>query len=198
MIHHHYKSPRLGECKKIPSRKFTYPAKREVGNIIDSNMLSLNEGDMLIPLEGISKWSFLVGKTMVVGETHHFRIHPPYIEIWLLFTFGVSKNRGRTPKWMVKIMETPILMDDLGVPLCLETPISKSDTTFTWYSFCQFPRPPFLKKKTVLSGHILGGIDHCFVNLPGCRLGWTWRTHVGNIYLPGPAKGCQMVLRGVN
>ena len=26
---------------------------------------------------------------------------------------GVSKNRG-TPKWMVKIMETPIKMDDLG------------------------------------------------------------------------------------
>ena len=34
---------------------------------------------------------------------------------------GVSKNRG-IPKWMVKIMETPIKMDDLGVPLFLETP----------------------------------------------------------------------------
>ena len=33
----------------------------------------------------------------------------------------VSKNRG-TPKWMVKIMENPIKMDDLGVPLFLETP----------------------------------------------------------------------------
>ena len=29
---------------------------------------------------------------------------------------GVSKNRG-TPKWMVKIMENPIKIDDLGVPL---------------------------------------------------------------------------------
>ena len=28
---------------------------------------------------------------------------------------GVSKNRG-TPKWMVKIMENPIKMDDLGGP----------------------------------------------------------------------------------
>ena len=28
---------------------------------------------------------------------------------------GVFKNRG-TPKWMVKIMENPIKMDDLGVP----------------------------------------------------------------------------------
>ena len=27
---------------------------------------------------------------------------------------GVSKNRG-IPKWMVKIMENPIKMDDLGV-----------------------------------------------------------------------------------
>ena len=35
---------------------------------------------------------------------------------------GVSKNRG-TQKWMVKIMENPIKMDDLGVPLFLETPI---------------------------------------------------------------------------
>ena len=34
---------------------------------------------------------------------------------------GVSKNRG-TPKWMVKIMENPTKMDDLGVPLFLETP----------------------------------------------------------------------------
>ena len=27
---------------------------------------------------------------------------------------GVSKNRGGPPKWMVKIMENPIQMDDLG------------------------------------------------------------------------------------
>ena len=34
----------------------------------------------------------------------------------------VSKNRA-TPKWMVKIMENPIKMDDLGVPLFSETSI---------------------------------------------------------------------------
>ena len=34
-----------------------------------------------------------------------------------------SKNRGGPPKWMVKIMENPIKIDDLGVPLFLETPI---------------------------------------------------------------------------
>ena len=39
----------------------------------------------------------------------------------------VSKNRGiLPPKWMVKIMENPIKMDDLGVPLFLETPMSES------------------------------------------------------------------------
>ena len=36
------------------------------------------------------------------------------------------KNSGKTPKWMVKIMENPIKMDDLGVPLFLETPICPS------------------------------------------------------------------------
>ena len=35
---------------------------------------------------------------------------------------GVSKNCG-TPKWMVNLMENPIKMDDLGVPLFSETPI---------------------------------------------------------------------------
>ena len=35
---------------------------------------------------------------------------------------GVSKKTA-TPKWMVKIMENPIKMDDLGVPLFLQTPI---------------------------------------------------------------------------
>ena len=41
---------------------------------------------------------------------------------------GVSKIGGKNPKWMVKIMENPIKMDDLGVALFLETP--------TWTIFC--------------------------------------------------------------
>ena len=35
---------------------------------------------------------------------------------------GVSKKNRGTPKWMVKIMENPMKMDDLGVPLFSETP----------------------------------------------------------------------------
>ena len=38
-----------------------------------------------------------------------------------LVYMGVSRNRGKTPKWMVR--ENPIRIDDLGVPLFLETPI---------------------------------------------------------------------------
>ena len=35
---------------------------------------------------------------------------------------GVSKNRGvYPPKWMIYFMENPIKMDDLEVPLFLET-----------------------------------------------------------------------------
>ena len=33
--------------------------------------------------------------------------------LWKKRHMGVSKNSG-TPKWMVKIMENPIRMDDLG------------------------------------------------------------------------------------
>ena len=38
-----------------------------------------------------------------------------------VYYMGVSQNRG-TPKWMV-YNGNPIKMDDLGVPLFLETPI---------------------------------------------------------------------------
>ena len=40
-----------------------------------------------------------------------------------LLHLDVSKNRGGPPKWMVKIMENPIKMDDLGVPLFSEASI---------------------------------------------------------------------------
>ena len=42
---------------------------------------------------------------------------------------GVSKNRG-TPKWMVKIMENPIKMDDLE-----ETPLFLETLIYIWINF---------------------------------------------------------------
>ena len=48
---------------------------------------------------------------------------------------GVSKNSG-TPKWMVKIMENPIKMDDLGFlvqhPYQLVSRISAINRSSTW------------------------------------------------------------------
>ena len=40
-----------------------------------------------------------------------------------IFNIWVLPKPGVSPKWMVKIMENPIKMDDLGVPLFSETPI---------------------------------------------------------------------------
>ena len=37
--------------------------------------------------------------------------------VMMFYSFGCwTENRGGPPKWMVKIMENPIKMDDLGVP----------------------------------------------------------------------------------
>ena len=35
------------------------------------------------------------------------------MDVWKMIHMGVSKNRD-TPNWMVKIMENPIKLDDLG------------------------------------------------------------------------------------
>ncbi len=45
-----------------------------------------------------------------------------YIYVYNITYMGVSKNKGKTTKWMVYFMENLIEMDDLGVALFLETP----------------------------------------------------------------------------
>ena len=57
-------------------------------------------------IKGYSLWAYIANPVKQYNDHH----------------MAVSKNRG-TPKWMVKIMEHPIRIDDLGVPLFLETPI---------------------------------------------------------------------------
>ena len=69
--------------------------------------------------------------------------------ITYIINMGVSKNTG-TPKWMVKIMENPIKMDDLGVPIFLETAI---------YACIHHTLPTtkqiqYLKKRTLNAGRL--------------------------------------------
>ena len=65
---------------------------------------------------------------------------------------GVSKNRG-TPKWMVKIMENPIKMDDLGVPLFLETPKSLCEGIALVVVVGLFPNLDLFGSPTVLDSY---------------------------------------------
>ena len=58
----------------------------------------------------------------------------------------VSENRG-TPQWMVKIMEYPIEMDDLGVPPFKETSIYTLRDTNISFSQCTFDSMIFLLPK---------------------------------------------------
>ena len=65
---------------------------------------------------------------------------------------GVSKNSG-TPKWMV-YKENLIKMDDLGVPLFLETPIcfSRYLTVSPWHCPSASPAgggPPTIERQVV-------------------------------------------------
>ena len=62
---------------------------------------------IIIIVNHIMSFNFNVNKNIAVNDSIYM---------------GVSKNSG-TPKWMVKKMENPINMDDLGVPLFSETSI---------------------------------------------------------------------------
>ena len=69
---------------------------------------------------------------------------------------GPPKIGGKPPEWMVKIMENPIKMNDLGVPLFLETP------TFE----LQFGARSKQFPKSVIQG--------CILELTSCR--WDFHT----------------------
>ena len=77
------------------------------------------EPELLMPLFSTSKMVRPDGRKVCSGKLTC--VSPKNLEHHL----GVSKNRG-TPKWMVKIMENPIKMDDLGVPLFSETSICQT------------------------------------------------------------------------
>ena len=47
--------------------------------------------------------------------------------------WGFPKIGGKPPKWMVKIMENPIKMDDLGVPLFSETSMYVCRTLYSYF-----------------------------------------------------------------
>ena len=59
-------------------------------------------------------WFDKPGKELLTNGCHTNDLRDEY-------TWVLNQKRGGPPKWMVKIMENPIKMDDLGVPVFLET-----------------------------------------------------------------------------
>jgi len=70
----------------------------------------------------VSKWAKHQEPSTETGELSGSADHSKFTTSSNVY-MGVSKNRD-TPKWMVKIMENPIKIDDLGVALFLETSTS--------------------------------------------------------------------------
>ena len=80
---------------------------------------------LLLQTDSYEKWTFEMDYIRYTGCVPYKYYHTNLPHVWIcfnniIFNMGVSKNNG-TPKWMVKIMENPIKMDDLGVLLFWET-----------------------------------------------------------------------------
>ena len=82
---------------------------------------------------------------------------------------GVSKNSG-TPKWMVKIMETPIKMDDLGgKPTIFGNTHIQNGTKFSGMCFKGFVAVHLclvLFHQSWGSGHVLVAVLYTKTQLP--------------------------------
>ena len=80
------------------------------------------------------------------------------------------------PKWMVKIMKNPIKMDDLGVPLFLETPMfrknvytpSKLAKPHGWLLISQISEPDHNRIKTP---HVFFRSQAFYTKFPPMHLG---------------------------
>ena len=77
-------------------------------------------------------WSTWLPSVRGSGKMCRFSQAIPAVKHCSTSWFNVPYGWYSAPKWMVYqfIMETPIKMDDLGVPLFLETPISDSPGIF--------------------------------------------------------------------
>ena len=77
-------------------------------------MANLHKQDLSAPISILGSpplfWSCFVGKTIHISANLPV---PGNTTFALCIKLGVSKNGG-TPKWMVKIMENPIKIHDLG------------------------------------------------------------------------------------
>ena len=80
----------------------------------DRGYVSFREGNKMkaFILDGYLPPKFNIAPGKMMGKEDYIQLFRGYM--------GVSKNSG-TPKWVV-IMENPMKLDDLGVPLFLETP----------------------------------------------------------------------------
>ena len=75
-----------------------------------------------MPRFDLSPYPYLggMGKTHLVMEDGSSQDNK---DTWFITIWVFPKRGVYTPKWMVKIMENPIKMDDLGVPPFAESPI---------------------------------------------------------------------------
>ena len=103
--------PRVrGENKKYLSchhRSWTVVLVKNTDNLLDMRYLYFEQ-----------YWMLWTHQYEVIKHGNCIDVSGFHLWIWMFL-----KIRG-TPKWMVKLIEKLIKMDDFGVPLVLETPIS--------------------------------------------------------------------------